>query len=274
MLISISIVVYWPQKQRLYETLRTLGIALKFLKSSLTKAGNQLFSTLILIDNGSDLSEFAYRAALANSDVEILVLSGHGNIGYGQGHNLAISKVRSQYHLILNPDVRIDKDALRKAIYFFDNHIDVGLVAPRILDDKGKLQYLCRRYPTVVDLLLRGFMPKPIMKYFYSRLARYEMHDALIRHNVVWDPLIISGCFMLFHMDVLKKLGGFDSRYFLYFEDYDLSLRTHTVARVAYVPSVCIVHYGGKAARKNLKHIGMFTVSACNFFNRFGWKWL
>ncbi len=60
---------------------------------------------------------------------------------------------------------------------------------------------------------------------------------------------------MLFRTEVLKKLGGFDPRYFLYFEDYDLSLRTHEVARVAYVPSVRVLHHGGDAARKGWTHI-------------------
>ncbi|WP_225721797.1 glycosyltransferase [Candidatus Vallotiella sp. (ex Adelges kitamiensis)] len=274
MLISISIVIYWPQKQRLYETLRSLGVALKFLKALISETGNQLCSILRLVDNGSDLSKRDYCEALANSDVEIIVLSGHGNVGYGQGHNLAIAGVQSQYHLVLNPDVRIDKNALWRAIHFFNNHVDIGLVTPLILDDEGNLQHLCRQYPTVADLLLRGFIPEPLKKHFYSRLARYEMHDALGGYNIVWDPLIVSGCFMLFRTDVFKKLHGFDSRYFLYFEDYDLSLRTHAVTRIAYVPSVRIVHYGGRATRKGFKHIRMFALSAFKFFNRFGWKWL
>jgi GT2 family glycosyltransferase len=60
----------------------------------------------------------------------------------------------------------------------------------------------------------------------------------------------------------------------LYFEDYDLSLRTHAVARIAYVPSVRIVHHGGGASRKGVKHIGMFAQSAFKFYRRFGWKWI
>jgi GT2 family glycosyltransferase len=72
---------------------------------------------------------------------------------------------------------------------------------------------------------------------------------------------------------VLKRLGGFDPRYFLYFEDFDLSLRTPQHARIAYVPSVRIVHHGGGAARKGLRHVRLFLTSAIRFFDQHGWTW-
>jgi GT2 family glycosyltransferase len=117
-------------------------------------------------------------------------------------------------------------------------------------------------------------LPGSIRKLFAKRLARYEMRDLINDRDVVWDPPIVSGCFMLFRTEVLKRLTGFDPRYFLYFEDYDLSLRTHELARVVYAPAVRVLHHGGGAARKGSAHIRMFAASAFKFFNRFGWKWL
>jgi hypothetical protein len=203
------------------------------------------------------------------------VLAGHGNVGYGCGHNLAIQQASSQFHLILNPDINMDAQALVAACEFFDAHADVGLLAPRVDDEAGKEQFLCRRYPTLLVLLARGFLPSVLRRsLFAKRLAQYEMRDVIHGTSVVWDPPIISGCFMLFRTDVLKRLGGFDPRYFLYFEDYDLSLRAHDVTRVVYVPAVRVLHHGGGAARKGGAHVRMFVASACRFFNRFGWKWI
>jgi hypothetical protein len=51
-------------------------------------------------------------------------------------------------------------------------------------------------------------------------------------------------------------------------------LRTHNIARVAYVPAVRVLHHGGGAARKGSAHIRMFAASAFKFFVRFGWKWV
>ena len=79
---------------------------------------------------------------------------------------------------------------------------------------------------------------------------------------------------MLFRTEVLKKLGGFDPRYFLYFDDYDLILRTRDLARIVYVPSVRILDHGGGAAQKDWTHVKLFMTPACKFFNRHFGKWL
>ena len=84
------------------------------------------------------------------------------------------------------------------------------------------------------------------------------MADQLNNHDVLWDPPIVSGCFMLFRTDVLQQLEGFDPRFFLYFEDFDISLRAGRVSRIAYVPQVKVVHHGGHASRKGWRHIWMF----------------
>ncbi|RQR67954.1 glycosyltransferase family 2 protein [Burkholderia sp. Bp9015] len=226
-----------------------------------------------LIDNGGEAVKLAAaRNMFSGADVECTVLTGHGNIGYARGHNLSIDAARSDYHLILNPDIDTAPEALNRALDFMDTHPEVGLLTPWIGDDRGDVQYLCRRFPALLDLLVRGFLPLRMRRWFAGRLARYEMRDLINNRDIVWDPPIISGCFMLFRTEVLKKLGGFDPRYFLYFEDYDLSLRTHDVARVAYVPSVRVIHHGGGASRKGFAHIRMFAASAFKFYNRFGWR--
>jgi hypothetical protein len=70
----------------------------------------------------------------------------------------------------------------------------------------------------------------------------------------------------------LRAAGGFDPRYFMYFEDYDLSLRIAAQGTVAYEPAMRIVHHGGEAARKGWRHVGWFVRSAWRFFSRHGWK--
>jgi len=176
--------------------------------------------------------------------------------------------------LILNPDIDLAPDSLQQALDFLEAQPEVGLLTPWIGDEFGSQQFLCRRYPTLLDLFIRGFLPCKLQRLFSRRLVRYEMRDVINEIDVVWDPPIVSGCFMLFRTSVLKQLAGFDARYFLYFEDYDLSLRAHDFTRVVYVPSVRVLHHGGGAARKGVAHIRMFISSAYKFFNRFGWKWL
>ncbi|EOH6074487.1 glycosyltransferase family 2 protein [Burkholderia cenocepacia] len=266
--LSVSIVVYQPDIAQLGETLASLGAACTHLCTASLPAPVELF----LVDNGGLGDVAALIDDLDTKGITTRILSGHGNVGYGRGHNLAIESSTRPFHLILNPDIDLDADALVAARAFLGSRPDVGALTPWIGDDTGGQQYLCRRYPAVLDLLVRGFLPARFRAAFAKRLARYEMRDVINDRDIVWDPPIVSGCFMLFRTEVLKQLGGFDPRYFLYFEDYDLSLRTHEIARVAYVPSVRVVHHGGGASRKGFAHIRMFAASAFKFYNRFGWR--
>jgi GT2 family glycosyltransferase len=268
--LSVSVVVYRPDSALLARTLASLAAS-----CAAVRAKHPDFTvSLCLVDNGGLPDVSADLTTLSEQGVASSIVTGHGNVGYGRGHNLAIQQVASRYHLVLNPDIDLDEHALVAALDFFAAHPDVGLLSPCIGDDEGQIQYLCRRYPTVLDLFARGFLPTALRRLFARRLARYEMRDLINERDIVWDPPIVSGCFMLFRTDVLKKLAGFDDRYFLYFEDYDLSLRTHDAARIAYAPSVRVLHHGGGAARKGHAHIRMFSASAFKFFNRFGWKWV
>ncbi|MGT0246940.1 glycosyltransferase family 2 protein [Burkholderia pyrrocinia] len=266
--LTVSIVVYWPDVERFFQTLHSLRDAV----CAVRRRDPNFHAAICVVDNGGTPDIWKDVVGSNVAGFECSSLSGHGNVGYGRGHNLAIAGAGSEHHLILNPDIDLDENALVHALSFMNDRPDVGLLTPYIADEKGGIQYLCRRSPAMFDLLVRGFFPAHWKARFVERLARYEMRDVINDHDVVEDPPIVSGCFMLFRTEVLKKLGGFDPRYFLYFEDYDLSLRTHDVARVAYVPSVRVIHHGGGASRKGFAHIRMFAASAFKFYNRFGWR--
>jgi GT2 family glycosyltransferase len=271
--LSVSVVVYHPDPGQLTATLASFGAACDALHDE--RPG--LPVVLYLVDNGGlpDLPAVGNALdALRARGIVCTMIAGQGNVGYGRGHNLAIERSAGRYHLVLNPDIDLARDALCRALEFFDAHPEAGLITPWIGDEQGHQQFLCRRYPTLLDLFVRGFLPARLRRFFTRRLARYEMRESINERDVVWDPPIVSGCFMLFRTAVLKQLAGFDARYFLYFEDYDLSLRAHDVTRVVYAPAVRVLHHGGGAARKGSAHIRMFAASAFKFFNRFGWKWL
>jgi hypothetical protein len=90
--------------------------------------------------------------------------------------------------------------------------------------------------------------------------------------EVLRDVPLASGCFMFARRDELAAVGGFSPDYFLYFEDYDLSIRLRRRSRIAYVNRVRIVHHGGEAAKKGRTHVRLFLTSALRFFRTHGWK--
>ena len=130
---------------------------------------------------------------------------------------------------------------------------------------------MIKQYPSVIDLFIRGAGIKKLNSLFSKRLAKYEM-KSLVESKQIASVSIISGCFMLCRTDLLKQVGGFDERYFLYFEDFALSLELAKLGKLIYLPSIEIIHYGGDAARKGIKHIVMFVASGIKFFNQYGWK--
>jgi GT2 family glycosyltransferase len=94
----------------------------------------------------------------------------------------------------------------------------------------------------------------------------------LVGERFVDEIPLASGSFMAMRTAHFRRIGGFDARYFLYFEDYDLSLRLGRDAAISYDPAVRIVHHGGYAAAKGLRHVAWFLRSATRFFSTHGWR--
>lgn len=275
--LQISVVTYLPDLPLLTRTLDTLAIAIDAAQQA------QALKTvhLALIDNSSDrgIAERVIelgRARFAETPVHVMYLHGHANIGFGAAHNLVLHGTGADYHLVLNPDAELFADALVNAIRWLDAHPDIGALAPAVTDAAGTRQYLCKRYPAVLDLMLRGFAPRAVQRLFERRLARYEMRevvDADPPRDAIGVPMISGAC-LIVRRDAIDRSGGFDPRFFLYFEDYDWSVRLGAVTKVAYVPSMRVVHHGGGAATKGLRHIGWFIASGIRFYSKHGWKWI
>jgi hypothetical protein len=268
--LTVAIVTFRPDPRLLERAIRSLAEAAGAARDAASLAAARLY----LVDNGPPDSSAAVRSAAASWPASLgscEVVSGHGNIGYGRANNLVLGRLDSDFHLVMNPDVELDRGALVNALAAFAAHPDVGLVAPAAFGEDGARQYLCKRFPSLWVLFLRGFAPAFLRRRYSAALRDYEMRDAIGEDFLKGIPLA-SGCFMLVRTPLLARLGGFDPRFFMYFEDYDLSLRLGREAALAYVPQARIVHHGGEASRKGLRHVAWFAQSAWRFFATHGWK--
>jgi len=273
----VSVVTYQPDFALLDRCLSRLALAIGAARED----GVVKSVALALIDNSEDrrVADEVIRLGklrFADAGVQLHFLHGHANIGYGIAHNLMLHGTGADYQLVLNPDVELASDALASAIRWLDQHPEVGAAAPAVTRPDGTPDYLCKRYPAVLDLLLRGFAPQAIRRLFRARLERYEMRDAIdaAAGNPVLGLPVMSGCCMLVRRAAIDATGGFDPEFFLYFEDYDWSVRLNKVAETAFLPQFRVIHHGGGAARKGWKHVMWFVRSAFRFYNKHGWRFV
>ncbi len=199
-----------------------------------------------------------------------LVDNGKGNnIGYGRGHNIALresQKKGATYHLVMNSDLDFQPEDLKKLIHYMDEHPDVALIQPKIIYPNGAFQPCARLLPSPMDVFSRRFLPD---SWNQERLEKYELHKSSYKH--IMNIPNLSGCFMLLRMSALEEVGLFDERYFMYMEDMDLTRRLHAKYKTIMYPMVTISHRHTKASYHNLKMMCVHVISACKYFNKWGW---
>jgi GT2 family glycosyltransferase len=240
---------------------------LERLLPSLLLAIGSVPSEVLLVDNRStDGTTELVRGHFASVDI----VSNPHRAGYGGNHNINLRRALGRYFVIMNSDMTVEPDAFAVLRDYMDQHPDIGIVSPKVLNADGTLQGLNKRYPTIVDLLLRRFLPKPLQRVFQHRLDYYEMRDVGYDHG--YDVPFLSGAFMFCRSDLLRSLNGFDTTYFMYFEDVDLCRRVQRTHRTAYFPGVTVTHFWERSAHKNWVYTYYFIRSALRYFGRWGYR--
>ncbi len=191
------------------------------------------------------------------------------NLGFGAGHNVAIKKAinNSEFHLVLNADVDFNAAILNEMYAYMKEHQETGLMAPKIFNPDGTIQYSAKLLPTPANLIVRRFIP---IKALQNKLDnRYEFRYS--NFDSIFEVPYVMGCFMFINCKVLQKVGGFDERFFMYPEDIDLTRRIHQLTKTIYYPHVSITHSHGKGSYKSSKLLYYHITSMIKYFNKWGW---
>lgn len=261
--ISIGIVIYQEEFSDIKNALLSL------INSIPQKIEYQIF----IVDNGSQ--ELNITSDIKNgvntffSKLPIYYILSPKNGGYGYGHNQVIFKSKADYHLILNSDVYFMPDTLENAYNFMEQHKNIGMLVPDVYDMDENRVYLCRDNPTLWISFLRRFAPNFLRKIFRKQLAKFEMQDKNYNETIfkLTNP---TGCFMFCRLNLLKQLGGFDEKFFMYYDDSDLGRRMAGISQIAYSPTVKIKHVWRRAAYQNKQMAWIASKSALYY----SWKWL
>ncbi|MFN7570379.1 MAG: glycosyltransferase family 2 protein [Betaproteobacteria bacterium] len=155
-------------------------------------------------------------------------------LGFGANHNQASRRCDPQWLAIVNPDVRLPADCF--APLLAAARPGDGLLAPRVVDGAGRSEDSARELLTPWQLC--------------KRLLGWRQPAVASRRD--W----YAGMFLLVRAEAFAAVGGFDSRYFMYLEDADLSLRLRLAGwRTRFVPEAIVVHDARRASRRRLRHL-------------------
>lgn len=224
---------------------------------------------LYIIDNSPYVTE--YCKCMESED--IIYVWNERNMGYGFAHNIGIRKaidIGAKYHIVLNPDIQFEPEVLDELAEYMEGHEDTVYILPKVVYPDGELQYLCKLLPTPLDLFFRRFLPpiRPIKK----MNDRYILKDS--GYSRIMNPPCLSGCFMFMRVSTIKSHNlKFDEQFFMYCEDFDFIRRLHRIGKTIYYPEVSIVHAHVRESYRNAKMLGVHIVSACRYFNKYGWFW-
>jgi len=230
---------------------------------------SDLISEIFLIDNSPDDK---FRVLNKISSKITYIFTGK-NLGYGKGHNIALKETINKnvpYHIVLNPDVYFYEKTIEDIYNFINSDTKIGLLMPKVLYPDGSIQYLCKLLPSPLDLFGRRFLNYSLLKkYIEKRNEIYELR--FTGYNQIMEVPSLSGCFMFMRTSILKKVGIFDERFFMYLEDVDLSRRIYKISKTIYYPFASIYHEYGKGSYKNKKLLRYHVESAIKYFNKWGW---
>ncbi len=185
--------------------------------SILQTPNEAVVKNLIIIDNHSSDDSLL----MIQPHPKVTVIRNPQNSGFSKACNQGFKLASAPFVLLLNPDMQLFEDTLEKSIAFLEAHADVDIMGCALLDAQQHMTHSCARFPTPLRFLYQGlglcnFFPK----WFTPPLLMFDWDHKDSRYV---DQ--VMGAFMFMRKEIFQKVGYFDERFFVYFEELDFSKR-------------------------------------------------
>ncbi len=224
---------------------------------------------ILAVDNHSLDESIGFMRAQLSGLPGVRIIEENENLGYGRGNNAAAALARGEYLLIVNPDNVLPPDGAEAMIAALRSDESIGVVGPALVYPDGSLRPSARSFPSPKDLFEKRMFPLRWHRSYEADRARL-LSAPLV--NVDW---LVGACLLL-RRDLFRELGGFDERFFLFFEDIDLCRRIHALGKkVIYLSSLKVLDRKGRLSGSNVlslwtrKTTRIHLASAVKYF----WKW-
>ena len=174
--------------------------------------------------------------------------------GFGANHNAAFQLANGRWFCVLNPDIRMPENTFPVLLDEIERQ-QAAVIAPVVLSPTGRVEDSIRRFPT--PLSLAGKM--------LGRGGRYSFAVGDETFAADW----VGGMFMLFRAEDYRRVGGFDERFFLYYEDVDICARLWKAGRrVLACPRAQVIHDARRASRRNLRYMRWHAGSLARYLGK------
>jgi N-acetylglucosaminyl-diphospho-decaprenol L-rhamnosyltransferase len=228
---------------------------------SVQKALLGIDAEVIVVDNHSGDDSVAYLRPLFPT---VTFIDNTVNIGFARANNQALRQARGDYILFLNPDTVLPEDITTRCLSFLQSTPGIGGLCPRMIDGSGHFLKESRRgfpSPWVAACKLFGLTAlfphsRLFATYYLGHLPASRSHPSPV----------LSGACLWISRAALTRVGPFDSDYFMYAEDIDLSYRLEQAGYVNYYfADATIIHFKGESTQKDIRHVRQFYKAMSQF---------
>jgi GT2 family glycosyltransferase len=238
---------------------------------------------IIIVDNGStdgsvdylrDLERKKFRnqekkkskSLNVSNSLSLKVIFNQRNLGFAKAVNQAIKQSKGEYLLLLNSDIIVKPKAMEKMVEFASKHSEAGVVGGRLLNPDGSVQGSCFYLPTI-GRVFREFWLKQ------KKISVTQKYAPLATKPVEVEA--VMGAVFLIPRRILSKVGFFDERYFMYFEDLDYCRRVKKAGfRVYYLPTAEFIHKHGASGKMIPEKTRQWLVESSKIYHGLLKYWL
>lgn len=205
------------------------------------------------------ITENIPEAVVLPADERITVIGNACPQGFGANHNAAFRHCKQTYFCPLNPDVSLTLNPFPDLIKALEMH-HAALAAPIVKSPSGGIEDSMRRFPGLLSLF---------GKLLGGQGGAYRVEEGQADFFPEW----VAGMFMLFRSSEFSRLGGFDTGYFLYYEDVDICLRAWRGGqRIVACPKVSVIHDARRASHRSLRYLRWHLTSMARYFRKYWWR--
>lgn len=246
MLPSVDIIIVnWNSDNLLSECIRSINNAVQ---------NNFILNKVVVVDNASSDNSLDL---LDSNNLPLVIIKNSQNLGFAKACNQGADKSNADYLLFLNPDTRLFSNSLSVPIDFMNKkeNKNIGIVGIQLKDENNIACRNCARFPSTLRMAYMSFgLDRAFPKYFKPHFM------------IEWDHLDskfvdqVMGSFFMIRRELFEILGGYDERFFIYYEDLDLSYRVKQIGiQSFYLAEASIYHKGGGTSDK-IKTLRLFYI--------------